>query len=533
MWPRVFGLFAVAAFSQLLGAAPLSAIDCGPTRNDCAAYYIGHHDLAAAIEILQQELQQSPQNLKALNLMGIALTESGRVEGANRRFRQALALDGSFYPARKNLAINEFHLHHLQDAESNLMRVLQAVPSDAIAHIYLGEISFEKKEYATAVRNYDKAGSRISTNSAWTLHYAQSLVAGGQIARANTVLQTLPPNDGESRFQGGLILGRAGAYANAAAFFSSARKTCNDSYVAGYDQLLMLIRAQSYPEAIKLFDQLVSEGLGHAALYNLVSEAYLKAGGLKQAYDSLRTATNLDPKAEDNYVDLVALCLDDQDYDLALEISDIGIHYVPSSYRLYVQRGFTLVMKGRAEDAEKEFELASQIAPDRSLPYIALGEAWMQVGRAQKAADMLREKSKLPEADFLLPYVLAEALIRSGAEAGTPAIEEAIRALEQSIRLNAKFARSHAELGKLLLKQGDVDHSIPELKIATELDANDSGPFYQLGQAYRKKGKKDEAEEMLARVAQLHSPEHELDVNRELRRLVKQDTAPSEPEVKP
>ena len=517
----------------LLRPCSLVAQDCGPTRYDCAVYYISRHNLPVAIRALQQELQESPHNLKALNLMGIALTESGRIEEANTQFQQALAIDESFYPARKNLAINEFNSHHLPEAATNLSRVVQAVPDDAIAHIYLGEIDFEKKQYDAAIRNYSKAGNRVSLNTAWTLHFAQSLAARNEIGRATGILQTLPTGDGESRFQGGLILGRAGAFANAAILFSSAGKNYSDPYVAGYDQLLMLIRAERYPDALKLFDQLLSEGYGRAALYNLVSEAYLKSGNIKQAYDSLRTAIKLEPSSEDNYVDLAALCLDDQDYDLALEITDIGIRYVPDSYRLFVQRGFTLVMKGRSADAEKEFELASRIAPDKSLPYIALGEVWMQVGQAQKAADMLRVKSQMPAADFLIPYVFAEALIRSGAEAGTPAAQETIQALEKSIHLNAKFARSHAELGKLLLKQGDLDRAIPELKIATELDPNDSGPFYQLGQAYRKKGKKNEADEMLKRVAVLHSPEHELDMNKELRRLVRQDTAPAEPEVKP
>jgi Flp pilus assembly protein TadD len=129
--------------------------------------------------------------------------------------------------------------------------------------------------------------------------------------------------------------------------------------------------------------------------------------------------------------------------------------------------------------------------------------------------------------------VFAEALIRAGAETGSPAEAEAIRALERSIVLNAKYSHSHAELGKLLLKEGEIDRAIPELQSATELDPNDSGPFFQLGQAYRKKGEKAKADEMLAKVAQLHTPEHEMDMNKELRRLVRQETAPSQSEARP
>jgi Flp pilus assembly protein TadD len=128
---------------------------------------------------------------------------------------------------------------------------------------------------------------------------------------------------------------------------------------------------------------------------------------------------------------------------------------------------------------------------------------------------------------------LAVALIHSGAEPGTPAADEAVQAFESSIRLNSNFSHSHAELGKLLFKQGQLDRAITELKAATVLDPGDSAPVYVLAQAYRKKGQKTEADEMLAKIAQLHSDDHNLDVRKELKRLVRQDMAPSPPQATP
>jgi Flp pilus assembly protein TadD len=128
---------------------------------------------------------------------------------------------------------------------------------------------------------------------------------------------------------------------------------------------------------------------------------------------------------------------------------------------------------------------------------------------------------------------LAVALIHSGAEPGTPGADEAVAAFESSIRLNSNFSHSHAELGKLLFKQGQVDRAIAELKAATSLDPGDSGPVHVLAQAYRKKGQKAEADEMLAKIAQLHSDDHSLDVRKELKRLVRQDMAPSQTEATP
>lgn len=524
---RAIRLGVAALMVSFTQPPPSRAADCVGTRYDCAVFYVEHQNFQAAIRSLNEELRESPQNLKALNLLGIALTGTGQTEKANSKFREALRVNPRFFPARKNLAVNEFNLNRAAEAEAEFSRVLKDAPKDDIAHVYLGEIAFQKNDFATALEHYEIARGRIAQNPPWILHYAQCLAARNDTKRANDVLRSLPADNAEDRFEAGVILGRAGAYTEAAELFGSAREKYSDPYVAAYNQLLMLVQAGHYPAAIGLFDELVTHGYQRAELYNLVSEAYVKSGRVQQAYDVLRTATGIEPEAEDNYVDLAALCLEYEEYSLGMEILDVGIHYIPNSYRLYIQRGVTLVMKGSIEEAEKDFQTASRLAPDKSLPYFALGEVWMQSGQSEKAVSVLRERSKIPGVDFIIPYVFAVALIHAGAEPGTPSLDEAVRALELSVHLNSGFSHSHAELGKLLFKEGQIDRAIAELKAASALDPEDAGPVYVLSQAYRKQGRKTESDELLSRVAQLHSQEHKLDMKRELKRLVKQDTSSS------
>src|SRR5882724_10316933 len=84
------------------------AAECTQAPYDCALFYVEHQDFEAGIRSLTLELQQTPRNLNALNLLGIALTASGHPEQGSTKFKQALAIDPHFYPARKNLAINRF-----------------------------------------------------------------------------------------------------------------------------------------------------------------------------------------------------------------------------------------------------------------------------------------------------------------------------------------------------------------------------------------------------------------------------------------
>ena len=84
---------------------------------------------------------------------------------------------------------------------------------------------------------------------------------------------------------------------------------------------------------------------------------------MKEAYDALRQATRIERKDENNYVDLAAICLDYANYDLGLEITEIGLRNVPNSDRLYLQRGVMRAMKGQLKEAEQDLAAASKLAP--------------------------------------------------------------------------------------------------------------------------------------------------------------------------
>ena len=98
-----------------------------------------------------------------------------------------------------------------------------------------------------------------------------------------------------------------------------------------------------------------------------------------------------------------------------------------------------------------------------------------------------------------------------------------MEAFERSITLNPKFVHSRAELGKVLLKRGEVDRAIEQLQEAVALDPSDAGPTYQLAQAYRKKGNPARAEELMGRVSKIHVQDRDAEVKKALWGLVRED----------
>jgi tetratricopeptide (TPR) repeat protein len=512
----------LAAALLIAGSLPIAAAECTAASYDCAIAHVERQEMAAAIRILEPLVLRDPRNLKALNLLGIALTAAGRVDAADTRFREALKVDGTFYPALKNLAVNAFNRNRITQAQRDFEAVLKLAPGDDVAHLHLGEIRFIRKDCRAALPHYEKSNGRVTQRAEWTLHYATCLVAGARIDQAVALLDGIPATEGAARFDAGVMLGTAGVHAHAARLFGTARKTLPYArrYEAGYNEVLMLLNAGDHQAAARAGEELFAGGTTKGELYNLVARVYLKLGRIKDAYDVLRTATRIEPEVEEHYVDLAMLCLDLENHDLGLEIVDVGLHYRPSSFMLYLQRGVLLAMKAQLSQAEKEFEKARSLAPDRPAPYAALAMIWMQTGQTEKAVQRLREEARVRTKDHVIPYTFAVALVRSGIDPSGPGGLEAVGALRASIRANAEFAPARSQLGRLLLRRDDLDGAIRELEKAIELDPGATAALYNLGQAYNRKGDRQRASELLARVSKLNAQERGDDPDGELKRTV-------------
>jgi len=367
----------------------------------------------------------------------------------------------------------------------------------------------------------------VPQGSQLILRDARVALKNGELKRALNVLAELSDNDGESHFAAGAMLVEHKAYADAASEFGIARRNYKDPYIAGYDETLAYVNAGNYEAAISTANQLLNQGYQTTDLADLAATAYLKSGKTQEAYNAWRLATHLDPKNEDGYLGLCEIALDRDKYDLGVEISDIGLSHLPKSERLYVQRGVMRAMKGQFSEAEKDFAKASELAPNEVLPDVALGLIAMQSGNLDRAVQALRRAAAQHPDNYLAQYWFAEALLHSGAVPGTREGDEALAALQASVRHNPGFWHSRSDLGKVLLSRGEVDSAIEQLEKAVELNPQASSPLYLLAQAYRRKGNEAKAAEFASRVSTMQAEELETQQRATLKQLVKEGTAGS------
>jgi len=505
-------------------AAPLLT---GQDRNalvDQAVAALRDHRPDAAIAVLEPLIQSQPDDYKALTLMGMALSANGRGEEAVRAFEQALQVRPLYPPALKGLAASEMTLKRYDSAKRHFEELLKVAPDDGVANAGLGDIAFSRSNFSEAVQRFERSGSFYRDDPRLLVEYAKANIEINKASKAIDALAALSDEaDGSLHFEAGSVLASVKRYEAAARQFELALPTYPDQYSAGFNLVLAWVNAQKYRQAIDAGQKLIANGCKKAELYNLLAEAYEKAGETKQAYDSLRTATQLEPSDEANYVDLITLCIDHRNYDLAAEIAGIGLARLPASERLHLQFGVVLAMKAQLEEASKEFETAASLAPNRSLPHVALALVSMQMNRPDDAVKQLRARASQFPDDYLALWFLGEALNRSGIVPGAPGQKEAVEALERSVQLDANISQSQELLGKLLARDGRLDEAIVHLERAITLDPTNVGAIYQLAQVYSRKGDTSRAKELFAKVSKMKTDDRENFANRGLEQILRAD----------
>jgi Flp pilus assembly protein TadD len=476
-----------------------------------------------AVMLLREVVAAVPGNARLHNTLGIALSSAGEADSAAEQFGRALELEPTYPSALKNLALHEMARNRPDAAKPYFKQLLAASGGDAFAHLGLAEIAFAKGDFAGAVPHFEESHGLLVQDPRLLINFAEALLETDQPSRAALALDKLPKTvHPDLHLRAGLMLADMARYPAAAREFELAGGGKAAPYEVGFNLVLAYVKSGQHEKAVCAGEELLETAHQAAELHNLLSQAYEGSGDTKRAYDALRTATGLAPSDESNYVDLIALCLDHENFDLGVEIADISVQRVPGSQRLHLQRGVALAMKGRFDDAEEAFERATELAPGESLPGSALGLILMQQDRLPDAVRVLRARQERAPGDYLVHWFLAEALQRSGVEPGTPHEAEAVQVLRRSVELNPDLFQSRLLLGKMLARRGELDEALEHLERVRAIEPAEVSATYQLALVHRSRGESERAKELFALVGRQKAEDREQFTKGGLLRIVRE-----------
>lgn len=448
-----------------------------------------------AIPTLTNALRADPQSAVILNALGAAYSLKGDFEQAENYLLKALQADPGFVPARKNLAISYFNSGKYDLAITEFEKLGQLPGnSRSVASLFLGIIAEKQGNFSKSASLLEESGGIVYQYPQAVLSLAHSLVELDQVQKADAALRNLDTMSGVTAseyFKSGLLYSKQKQYSQALAEFERASKA--DPSVPGlaYQRAVVLDRLGRSQEALQVLKDLTRIRPDGDSL-NLMASLARKNGDLNLALQSLRQAAALEPEREVNYLDFSTLCMDYENYPLALEAADIGLAHVPGSYRLQVQKAAILEKLGRFGEAEKLAQRASKLQQDNSVALLTLGIIQTHAGELQGAINTLSSAIKEFPSNYQMYYYLGVALELTLKE--DPRAAEAFR---EAIRLNPSFADSYYHLAKLYSEK-DPKFAEHNLLACLRLDPHHLSAEYSLGRLYLKTGRRIEGRKLIA-----------------------------------
>jgi tetratricopeptide (TPR) repeat protein len=436
-----------------------------------------------AITSFKDGLSTNPQNALLLNVLGATYSLKGDFEQAEDYLIKCVQANPEFVPARKNLAINYFNSGKYDLAIAEFERLSHAAEdSRSVAFLFLGIIAEKQGYFGKSVSLLGESGGLVYQYPEALLSLARSLFWLDHSEKADAVIKSLDAMSGVTAleyFRAGQLYSRNKQYHQALAELERADKL--DPALAGlqFQRALTLDQLGRSDEALKLLKNLMRIKPDADSL-NLMADLARREGDLNLAIQSLRQAALLAPEKEVNYLDFSTMCMDYENYPLALQAADIGLAHVPNSYRLQVQKGAILEKLGRFGEAEEIVQRASKLQEDNSVSLLSLAIIQTHAGELKDAINTLSSALKRFPSNSQMHYYLGVAFEQT--------LHNDARAAEEfraAIRLNPSFADSYYHLAKLYLKK---DQKLAErnLLACLRLDPEHLSAEYSLGRLYLK-----------------------------------------------
>lgn len=481
------------------GMAELQAVfdkDSGQSRAGMvlASTYLGRGEAARAAEIARKIVAKEPENLSALNLLGVALRAGKDASGARSTFNKVARLQRNFLPAQLNLVRLDLAEGKGEAARKRLDAILKVSTDNPDALLELARLERMERRPAEAIRALQRvrAGHAQAQAVKPLLYLVELYLQAGDAGNALAValeLQAVHPENLS-------VLAAVGQSYQAGGNVEKARLSFNRmARVAIFDSPA-LIRIARLLMGIRAFDD-AGLALKKALTYN---PGYLPAEFMMVELDL--QAGRLDAAAK---------------RATALRAANPGL---AAAARLL---GSVYMAQRKPAAAITEFKAA--LSKERNgANTLALFQAQLEAGDSKAATDLMQAWLRDYPNDTAAESALAEAYLRSGQwqQARTaylavlkkrPKDVGALNNLANVLlRLNDPEAldyakRAHAlaadnpsvadTLGWILVHQGQPQQALPYLRDARLRAAGNRVIQYHLGVALHQLGRKSEAKREL------------------------------------
>ncbi|MDP6352307.1 MAG: tetratricopeptide repeat protein [Alphaproteobacteria bacterium] len=315
---------------------------------------IAHHRAGRAAEadrLYRDVLAAEPEQVDALNLLGVLAHQRGDHAGAAALIERAIELRPGVADFHNNLGEALRGLGRIDDAARQYRRALDCDPDHAHAHGNLGLIALEQNRHEEATAALARAVALKPDSAPFQINLGRALAKTGRIDDALASF-----SKADAPYWTALTLHRQGMLDGAIDHYRIALDRDPDRAEARSNLAAALVERGEPEAALPLYQAALAQGEGTAAIYNNLALALHRLGRLGDADDHYQAALARAPSHPDTLNNL----------------------------------GDLRVEQGRVTEALALYERALAIDPDHDHAYVNL------VARANLICDWTRLAKYLP-----------------------------------------------------------------------------------------------------------------------------------------
>jgi tetratricopeptide (TPR) repeat protein len=233
--------------------------------------------------------------------------------------------------------------------------------------------------------------------------------------------------------------------------------------------------------------------------------AALRQGQFKAAIDHLRAGVELMPDSAEAHRILGTAFWADQAFDASIRELEDAVRLNPGDERSRITLADVLIEAGQAPKALDTLRNASAAIPQSGLVRYRLGRLYQSL---QRDAEALHE---FDDALRLGPVTGVSSLLATIGylHLNTMNFDGAIEAYRQRIEADPNSAQAHRQLGDAYRKQGRHDEAFAEFVVALTIDPESADAHAALGQLYVASGRPEKAVIALQRAVALNPAHNE------------------------
>ena len=268
-------------------------------------------------------------------------------------------------------------------------------------------------------------------------------------------------------------------------------------YNNGYDLALARLETKDLNGARDLIQQMLSRQ-DRSELHNLLGDVEEAAGRVDEAGKQYELAARMDP-SEKNLFDLGTDLLRHHAYQPALTVFQFAGGKYPQIARIQVGLGVALYSSGKYTDAVEVLCRAVDLDPSDTKALDFLGGMYdVSPELADEVTKRLARFVELYPNNPTANYYYALSLRKRNVTPGSPASQQRAESLlKKSLALRTDYAAAHFQLGLLYSDEDRYAEAIRELEEAVRLSPELKSAHYRLAQLYAHEGETDRSRQEL------------------------------------